>query len=171
MSDLKTKKKRDKTKNKKQLWAKFDAEIVPDDSVECVYESKKSGERTSCDCCGFSLVVTPEGFPACTNRSCGVIYTDTLDQSAEWRYYGADDSSSSDPTRCGMPINSLLPELSSKIDHQLGNLYKAEIPWIEQLRWGLLPPNSILPKPVPSFGLTNCLYTLFTDVIEDPDCK
>ncbi len=112
MSDLKTKKKRDKTKNKKQLWAKFDAEIVPDDSVECVYESKKSGERTSCDCCGFSLVVTPEGFPACTNRSCGVIYTDTLDQSAEWRYYGADDSSSSDPTRCGMPINPLLKESS-----------------------------------------------------------
>ena len=112
MSDLKTKKKRDKHRNKKQLWAQFDAEIVPEDSVECVYESKKITERTSCDCCGFSLVVTPEGFPACTNRSCGVIYTDTLDQSAEWRYYGADDSSSSDPTRCGMPINPLLKESS-----------------------------------------------------------
>ena len=49
----------------------------------------------------------------------------------------------------GLLLLPLLPELSSKIDHQLGNLYKAEIPWIEQLRWGLLPPNSILPKPVP----------------------
>ena len=30
----------------------------------------------------------------------------------EWRYYGAGDSKSSDPTRCGMPTNVLLPESS-----------------------------------------------------------
>tara|TARA_B100001123_G_C15319020_1_gene1027255 strand:- start:1242 stop:2201 length:960 start_codon:yes stop_codon:yes gene_type:complete len=30
----------------------------------------------------------------------------------EWRYYGSTDSKSSDPTRCGMPINTLLPESS-----------------------------------------------------------
>tara|TARA_B100000902_G_scaffold108503_2_gene110233 strand:- start:2557 stop:3618 length:1062 start_codon:yes stop_codon:yes gene_type:complete len=112
MSDLKTKKKRGKHKNKKQLWAQFDAEVSAEEKVECVYESKKFGERTACDCCGSSLVICPEGFPACTNRGCGVIYTDTLDQTAEWRYYGADDSSSSDPTRCGMPINPLLKESS-----------------------------------------------------------
>ena len=112
MSDLKTKKKRNKHRDKKQLWAQFDAEVGGEEKVECVYESKKPGERTSCDCCGSSLVITIEGFPACTNRGCGVIYTDTLDQSAEWRYYGADDSSSSDPTRCGMPINPLLKESS-----------------------------------------------------------
>jgi len=35
-----------------------------------------------------------------------------LDQSAEWRFYGADDNSNSDPTRCGMPINPLLKESS-----------------------------------------------------------
>jgi transcription initiation factor TFIIIB Brf1 subunit/transcription initiation factor TFIIB len=35
-----------------------------------------------------------------------------VDQSAEWRYYGADDNQSSDPTRCGMPINPLLKESS-----------------------------------------------------------
>ena len=98
MSDLKTKKKRSKHKNKKQLWAQFDAEVSAEEKVECVYESKKAGERTACDCCGSSLVICPEGFPACTNRGCGVVYTDTLDHSAEWRYYGADDSSSSDPT-------------------------------------------------------------------------
>jgi len=31
---------------------------------------------------------------------------------AEWRYYGADDNKTSDPTRCGMPINPLLAESS-----------------------------------------------------------
>jgi transcription initiation factor TFIIB len=30
----------------------------------------------------------------------------------EWRYYGSSDSKSSDPTRCGMPVNCLLPESS-----------------------------------------------------------
>ena len=35
-----------------------------------------------------------------------------LDQSAEWRFYGADDNSNSDPTRCGLPINPLLKESS-----------------------------------------------------------
>ena len=31
----------------------------------------------------------------------------------EWRFYGANDSKSSNPTRCGMPINELLPKSSS----------------------------------------------------------
>jgi len=30
----------------------------------------------------------------------------------EWRFYGNSDSKSSDPTRCGMPVNTLLPESS-----------------------------------------------------------
>jgi transcription initiation factor TFIIB len=32
--------------------------------------------------------------------------------SPEWRYYGSEDSKRSDPTRCGMPINPLLPKSS-----------------------------------------------------------
>lgn len=31
----------------------------------------------------------------------------------EWRYYGANDTKNSNPTRCGMPINELLPQASS----------------------------------------------------------
>ena len=30
----------------------------------------------------------------------------------EWRYYGSSDNKSNDPTRCGMPVNTLLPESS-----------------------------------------------------------
>ena len=48
----------------------------------------------------------------CSNNKCSVIYKDSLDQTAEWRFYGADDSSSKDPTRCGMPVNHLLKESS-----------------------------------------------------------
>ena len=30
----------------------------------------------------------------------------------EWRFYGSSDTKSSDPTRCGMPVNTLLPKSS-----------------------------------------------------------
>jgi len=42
-----------------------------------------------------------------------------------------------------------LPELSTKINEQLGSVYREEIPWKHQLSWGLLVSNSSLPKPVP----------------------
>ena len=43
----------------------------------------------------------------------------------------------------------LLPELSSKINDQLGSIYNNEISWEQQLKWGLLICNSSLPKPNP----------------------
>ena len=49
----------------------------------------------------------------------------------------------------GLLLLPLLPELSSKIDSQLGSPYKKEIPWDQQLKWGLLISNSSLPKPSP----------------------
>jgi len=54
-------------------------------------------------------VVNDNGVFIC--RDCG-IETDTLLEDAEWRYYGADDTRSTNPTRCGMPINALLPQSS-----------------------------------------------------------
>lgn len=112
MSGAKTKKVKKLGRNKKSIWKKFDEEIKPEslNPIQCVYRT--SGERESCDCCGSSLALTEEGFQACSNEKCGVVYTDTIDCSAEWRYYGAEDSGSSDPTRCGMPINPLLRESS-----------------------------------------------------------
>ena len=41
-----------------------------------------------------------------------IINNKILDINAEWRYYGAEDSGSKDPTRCGMPINPLLKKSS-----------------------------------------------------------
>jgi transcription initiation factor TFIIIB Brf1 subunit/transcription initiation factor TFIIB len=47
-------------------------------------------------------------------KECGVLYNNIklIDESAEWRYYGADDSKGNDPTRCGMPVDPLLPKSS-----------------------------------------------------------
>ena len=109
----KTKKVR-RTRSTKDIWSKFDKEICAKESnIECVYDGVAgTGAREVCDCCSSNIATTPEGFPACTNPVCGVIYTDTIDRGAEWRFYGADDNGSSDPTRCGMPINPLLKESS-----------------------------------------------------------
>ena len=49
----------------------------------------------------------------------------------------------------GLLLLPLLPEMSSKINEQLGSPYKKEVPWIKQLNWGLLTSNSSLPKPTP----------------------
>ena len=65
-----------------------------------------------CDRCESILAFSDEGFLTCMNSKCGIIYKDIVDQSAEWRFYGADDNQNSDPTRCGMPINPLLKESS-----------------------------------------------------------
>jgi len=96
--------------NKRELWKAFDQEIITTKT-----ESKPIKilpNRESCEQCNSGLAFTDEGFPACINPKCGVIYMDMVDQTAEWRYYGADDNQNGDPTRCGMPINPLLKESS-----------------------------------------------------------
>lgn len=104
-----------------QMWNAFEKETKTNPAIECVYRT--SGLREVCDECGSILALSEEGYPTCTNPSCSIIYTDIVDQSPEWRYYGNDDSSTVDPTRCGMPINPLLPESSfgCKVSCPYGN--------------------------------------------------
>ena len=110
-SHVKTKKKKDKVE-RARLWSLFDQEVRDDAEapVECVY--RNIPERESCDVCGTDTGLSDDGFYTCKNAACGVLYTDTLDLSPEWRYYGADDSHTGNPTRCGMPINPLMVESS-----------------------------------------------------------
>jgi transcription initiation factor TFIIB len=105
------KKKNSNHVNKTELWNIFESEICEKkEPLECIY--RVCGGREMCERCNFMLAFSEEGFLTCTNTKCGIIYKDIIDQSAEWRYYGADDNQNSDPTRCGMPINPLLEESS-----------------------------------------------------------
>ena len=108
----KTKKVKSNNVDKKGLWDKFDVSEGLDKRVdiECIF-IKSEEEKDICHCCNTALFITDEGFQACSNKSCGVIYK-VIDQGAEWRFYGGDDNQSSDPTRCGMPINPLLEQSS-----------------------------------------------------------
>jgi transcription initiation factor TFIIB len=64
-----------------------------------------------CSLCNGDVRMTEDGFLTCENKRCSVVHLDAIDLSAEWRFYG-EDSFSSNPIRCGMPINPLLPESS-----------------------------------------------------------
>ena len=116
MNTDKSKKNKKPLLNKTELWSIFDNEVENPDKtknknpLECIYRS--SGNREMCERCEHNLAFSEEGFLTCTNTKCGIIYKDMVDNSAEWRYYGADDNKNSDPTRCGMPINPLLEESS-----------------------------------------------------------
>ena len=73
-------------------------------------------------CCGnIDNYIYTEAEIKC--KLCDSIIDDILNV-PEWRYYGASDSKKSDPTRCGMPVNLLLPgsSLGTSINNK-GNIY------------------------------------------------
>lgn len=99
--------------DKDNLWNIFDKDLSIQQSelsskIETIYE-KESG---LCGLCNAVLVIMEDGFPTCSNPSCCIIYRDTLDYSPEWRFFGAEDKNTNDPTRCGNPVNPLLVESS-----------------------------------------------------------
>jgi transcription initiation factor TFIIB len=121
-SKSKTKKKKKETTflEKSKLWEIFDSDKKQLDipfennpnsnpNVECIYTANNDN---LCVMCNYQLMIMDDGFPTCTNISCGIMNKDILDYSPEWRFYGADDKNSNDPTRCGNPINPLLFESS-----------------------------------------------------------
>ena len=127
MSDINKTKKKGRNVQIKHLWNLFDEEKQCDGEnkkLSCVYSKNKCADgeivledndksaRDSCDLCDSVIMITEEGFYACSNPKCGVLFKDRMDETAEWRYYGANDNGNSDPTRCGMPINPLLAQSS-----------------------------------------------------------
>jgi len=105
----KTKKNTQKKKTNKKLWEQFDTTFDKQKIPECIFSKE---DANICKKCSSSLAYNDVGFLICTNTKCSIIQKNIVDRSAEWRYYGADDNSHTDPTRCGMPINPLLKESS-----------------------------------------------------------
>lgn len=122
--------KKNNRREKEKIWNMFDNDCIEevtveidssgdnnleemgvDKKVEPIVPLKKR-ENDLCNLCNSMLMIMDDGFPTCSNTKCGVIYKNTLDYSPEWRFYGADDKNSNDPTRCGNPINPLLVESS-----------------------------------------------------------
>ena len=72
--------------------------------------------------------------------NCGIIYNKIIDESSETRFYGASDSKSVDPTRCGNPINPLLPK--SSMGTQMSAMYNSKYSTLTRLhRWNQMPAD------------------------------
>ena len=83
-------------------------DLIVDNSIKKINNSSKKGDI--CFNCEKNTLIFEENI-VCT--SCGMINNDIIDGGAEWRYYGSEDSKcNSDPNRCGMPVNPLLPKSS-----------------------------------------------------------
>lgn len=60
--------------------------------------------------CGSNDMIMEDNMQICKN--CCAMIGCVIDNTAEWRYYGADDNRDGDPSRCGLPTNNLLPKSS-----------------------------------------------------------
>lgn len=77
--------------------------------IHNIENSKSDTETLTCSC-GSTDVITEDTMQIC--KTCCAVLGRVIDNGAEWRYYGAEDSRDSDPSRCGLPTNSLLPKSS-----------------------------------------------------------
>jgi transcription initiation factor TFIIB len=104
----------------------MDVEI--DDTIWGLFENNSGVvavcEEMICDACGRKDIMLDDGNYVCIH--CNSICERLLDTTAEWRFYGQDDNKTSDPTRCGLPTNELLPEssLGTVIGNKMGECYQ-----------------------------------------------
>jgi transcription initiation factor TFIIIB Brf1 subunit/transcription initiation factor TFIIB len=109
------------------------------------------GERCSCDI-PFDNWIQEDGWYVCP--SCGFQLYGNIDTSAEYRYYGTEDSKAVDPTRCGLPIDALLPgsSLSTMISGKNNQLKRLH-------GWTSIPPKERSLKQVFDI-ITNACNTM-----------
>lgn len=77
--------------------------------VNKYFDETKEISANCCEICGsqqeeFDL----EEEVVC--KTCGTLFKPNIDSSAEYRFFGADDRSSSDPCRVGAPTDSRFPQ-------------------------------------------------------------
>lgn len=74
------------------------------------------------NCCSIiDNFICKEGITSC--KVCNKLISN-ITENPEWRFYGSNDSKSSDPTRCGMPVNILLP--NSSVGTVISNQYSKD---------------------------------------------
>ena len=74
-------------------------------------DEKYINNKKKCINCLSDKLINDNEFVVCCD--CGADNGPIIDHSQEWRYYGNDDNKKGgDPTRCGLPINPLIPESS-----------------------------------------------------------
>jgi transcription initiation factor TFIIB len=90
--------------------SKFIKKPVFVEEIQTLKNEKQDFNNPQCvNCPGIDLMQT-DGQYVCP--LCGMINDSVIDESPEWRYYGAEDNKSVNPTRCGMPTSEFYSEAS-----------------------------------------------------------
>lgn len=117
-----------------------------------------------CAECNSTKIVEKDGKYVCTN--CGISNGMVIDFKQEWRFYGSEDNKGSDPSRCGMPTNELLPNSSigsvigfgsneSYVQKRIRNMqYWNAIPYKES---SLLEAFNSITTMCQNAGLSTCI--------------
>jgi transcription initiation factor TFIIB len=81
------------------------------DSLKISFSDQNTSHSQEIICkCGSYNIYKDDNMYVCLD--CSKIIDIAMDTSAEWRYYGGEDNRSGDPSRCGLPTNTLLPRSS-----------------------------------------------------------
>jgi len=90
------------------IWQQLDKLKIVEDEGEIDQETNAlCCINSSCSSIDFSYEGNEN---TCTK--CFMVQNKIMDTNAEWRFYGAEDNKSSNPTRCGMPVNQFMPKSS-----------------------------------------------------------
>lgn len=95
-------------------------------------------DQQTCDTCDDDTAIETVGAELVCTR-CGTVVDIPLEQGAEYRWFSSETGNGSDPSRCGFPINHLMPESS------LGTmiLSKNQSPLMRRIKryhmWNLMP--------------------------------
>ena len=105
-------------KSEQEIWDMHDVienSFKPESDIDInkkneVLEEDDNIEFNCSICNELTIMTVNDGYLGCSK--CGEQLRKIIDTNAEWRFYGADDSKSCDPTRCGIPVNNLLSNMS-----------------------------------------------------------
>jgi transcription initiation factor TFIIB len=90
-----------------EIYNQMKSELQDEDTIQ----DNHTIDESYCEDCKENSII--EGNESMVCMKCGRDYGQIIDRTNECRWYGANDSKhSSDPTRCGIPINQLLPKSS-----------------------------------------------------------
>ena len=85
--------------------------ISEEESLSDLKSKKKNNVQNCYNCNESEFLIMDSEMIVCT--LCGTENDSIIDYQAEWRYYGCDDNKrSSDPNRCGIPSNPIIPDSS-----------------------------------------------------------
>jgi transcription initiation factor TFIIB len=129
----------DYNENEKNIWEIYDDLKNELNNIEKERNGLSIDPLNPLKChCGGTEFIVEDTMHIC--KECSSVLGRIIDSTAEWRYYGNDDNRDSDPSRCGMPVNTLLPK--SSLGSMIGGTRKDNID-IRRIRmyqmWNSMP--------------------------------